>query len=277
LVTPGVVIPYAPQTVERFAAEASWQYSAGNMIGGSGMISILEFTKPSVAQGLFNSRTSGGSGAWNHRLTPAQYLGGTIQYSQILASPLHKTEEAHESETDTANFLAFYTIYFRPKCSVSLVAGPEHYSVAQQGVQPAKAWVPAGAASLGWQGLHTNVAASYAHLVTGGSGLIGAYGTDSAGAKGRWQVSRSWVVDAGGEFSRTKNEAPQVIAGSISGGRSLSGTVSIERILSGNFQIHCDYTHIHQSYNDIPALSANPNSDRIAVSLIYHYLRPTSR
>jgi hypothetical protein len=277
LVTPGVVVPYAPQTVERFATEASWQFSSGNMIAGSGMISILEFTKPSAAQGLYNSRTSGGSGAWNHRVTAGQYLGGTIQYAQILASPLNQTEGGHESETETQNALAFYTLYFRPKFSVSLVAGLEHYSVAQSGTQPANAWIPAGAASLGWQGAHSSFAASYSHLVTGGSGLIGAYETNSAGAKGRWQMSRSWAVDAGGDFSLTTNAAPQVIAGSISGGRTLSGTVSIERTLSSNFQILCNYTHLHQTYSDVPVLSANPDSDRITVSLIYRFLRPTSR
>lgn len=276
-VTPGVVAPFAPQITNRVGSEASWQFSGADMIAASGMLANLDFTNSSEANGFYNSETRGGSASYSHRLTAAQYIGAMYQYSRIQASPLSSVGETAESETQTHNAFGFYTVYFQPKLSLSLVGGPQYYDLAEQSTQPVRAWNAAGMASLGWQGFHTSLAANFSHIVTAGNGVIGAYETDAIGASGRWQMSRSWAANLGGNYSRIGNVSSQSIAGSIGSGDTASGTISIEHTIVNNLDMTCSYSHLHQVYSNITTLSVNPDSDSVVVSLLYRFSRPVGR
>lgn len=277
LVTPGVVAPFAPENANRLTSEISWQFSDADMVGASGLLTKLDFTDPSEASGFYNSNMSGGSAAWAHRVTGQQYLGLLYQYARIEATTVGSGGVAAGSETRSHNGLGFYTVYFRPNLSLSLVGGAQYYDLTAQPAQPVFAWSPVGMASLDWQGNHASFAANFARIVTGGYGVVGAFETNSANATARWQMSRTWTADLSGTYSRISNVDPQLIAGSFRGGNTAAGTVSIEHAMGTRLALMCTYTHLRQTYAGITALSANPESDSVVISLSYRFSKPIGR
>ncbi len=135
-------------------AELTYQFSRNRMIGGEGTFTNLNYLQ--VVPGLFNSSSSSGSVFYSQRLSRNDYIGATYAYSKILAYPPNTT-----SEIQMNTYLLFYTIYPKPTLSLSVSAGPQHYELVQYPVPSTTSWQPTITASAGWQGPHTNLAASY--------------------------------------------------------------------------------------------------------------------
>ena len=131
-------------------------------------------------------------------------------------------------------------------------------------------------ASIGWQRSNTNFAASYARVVTGGSGLLGAFESDSANGMVRWRAARTWSLGATASYARNKSVTP-VLFTSSPGGRSISGAVSFQRTISEHLNAECGYQRLHQSYPGIAVLSGTPDIDRVYGSVSYQLTRPLGR
>jgi len=142
----------------------------------------------SEAKAAADSRGAGGF--YSHRLSGSQYLGGMYQYGQVLAYPT-----GGQYDTQTHTIYGFYTIYLAQAWSLSVSGGPQDFIAAHVQFPTTRAWTPAVTASTGWQSRHTSFAASFSRTVTGGGGLLGAYHSTSAGATGRWQISRCGTQD----------------------------------------------------------------------------------
>lgn len=276
-VTPGVVAPYAPELTNMAGAVVLWQFGEGDMFAASGQLANLNFTNPSEAQGFYDTRNAGGAGAWSHRATDRQYLGAIGQYAQIAATPLSGEANTAPSSTATYSGLGFYTVYFRPNFSLSLVGGAEHYDLSQAAKTPARGWAETGTASLGWQGERTSVALSGSRAVTAGNGIIGAWVTNTGSGAGRWRIARTWDAGLRGSYSRIATVSPQFVVGYMSGGDTASGSVSLQHTLTSRLQFTASYTHLHQTYSGIPALASNPDSDQAMVSLSYLLTHPLGR
>jgi hypothetical protein len=271
-VTPGIVVPFAPQLFNNAYAQLGWQLSRNDMLGFDGITTLLDFSNTSEAQGLYNSNSRGGSAFYTHRMAEKQYLGATYQYSEIAATPV-MASGTPEADLDANNFLGFYTVYLKPTVSLSLGGGSQYYKLTQSPIAPAEGWVPSAIGSLGWQGPHTSFALSYSRLVTEGAGILGAYNTNSANVSGRWQASQNWTMSLIGDYSDIATVAKS-FAGSLPGGHTLSGTATVGRRLGQFLSFAVQYQRLHEDYSDIPAISNDPNTSLESGSITYHFSRP---
>jgi hypothetical protein len=247
------------------------------MLAASGLLSNLDFTDPSRAVGFYNSSDRGGSASYTHRLTENQYAGTIVEYAQIIATPIKDFAGARQSDTRSVSALSFYTAYFPDGLSLSLVGGSQHYDLTELSVVPAHAWAPVGMASLSWHGNRTSVAVSGSHIVTSGYGVVGAYDTNSGAAGARRHFARTWTVGIDGSYSNLATVAPQFALGSMHGGHSDSVTLSVDHAIGNNLEFSASYTHLHQIYSGIAAISANPESDNVSISIVYLLSRPLGR
>lgn len=274
-VSPGIVIPFAPQLSDAAYAQLTWQLSRNDMIGFSGASALLDFSVTPEAQGLYNSNARLGSVFYTHRISQRQYIGGTYEYSEIVATPALNKNLA-DADLDAHNILGFYTAYLTPTFSISLGGGSQRYTLSQAGAVPAEGWAPSGIGSLGWQGLHTSLALSYSRMITDGEGLLGAYSSNAINLSGRWQVSRNWTASLSGNYSDFAPVA-QLASSSLPGGHTLSGAASVGRNLGQHLSFDVQYQRLHQDYAGIRALSYDPNSSNESGSIIYHFSRPLGR
>jgi hypothetical protein len=269
--TPGIFVPSGTWFSNRASGGLSDQFSPHSMIGGSGNVSLLNYSTSSQTAGLYNSNSKGASGFYNYRLSASQYFGGIYEYQQTVAfSPVGQ----YKTQTDTIN--AFYTIYLSEAFSLSVAGGPLHY-LGEYALSPAvHAWTPAIAASMGWQSRHTSFAANFSRTVTGGGGLVGTFDTTSAAAIGRWQFSRLWNAGLNVNYSNNKDTAP-VIGVTSSGGHTFGTSLTLGRALSARTEATLRYDRIQNQYGGIPSLAINPSSDRIMLSISWRFLRPIGR
>lgn len=275
-VTPGIIAPFAPQWTNNASVGLSWQFGADSMVGGSGTLTELNFTNPSRASGFYDSQSRGGSGFYTHRVSNRQYVGGFYQYSWIHATPL-ATSTLASSVLKTNTIFGFYTFYPSQQLSVSFTGGYQSYTTLQAPLPTFTSWGPAGTVSLGWQGVHTSFAASYGRTVTSGQGVVGAFQSNSANLSGRWRLSRAWTAGVGGIYAEIHDVTPKQFYSSTTGGHTISGNASLDYTINRNFGLACSYSRLHQTYSGLPAVSNNPNSDQVLVSLVYQLSRQLGR
>ena len=141
---------------------------------------------------------------------------------------------------------------------------------------PIASWTPSVTGSIAWQRDRTNFAASYSRTVAGGGGLLGAFSTNTANGSARWQLARTWTVEATVNYLIRKNVSLFSLL-SYPGGYSVSGTAKIEHSLSEHFRVSLEYQRVHQSYSYISSISSDPDSDRGSISISYQFARPLGR
>jgi hypothetical protein len=263
-----VIAPVADVLSNRANTEVTYQFSRNGMIGAEGTFTNLDYLNPTEVPGLYDSSSSGGSAFYSHRLSEKQYIGATYQYSRIRTYPVNAQSEI---QTNTVSF--FYTIYLKPTFSLSLSGGQQHFDISQVPLPAYGSWSPTLTASIGWQGRHTNFAASYSRVVTSGGGLVGAFQSNNASADARWQLAHTWSVGAVPSYAINKNVTPYSFLSSP-GGHSISVTVSVQHPLSEHFNVGLGYTRLHQSYGGIPVISNAPNTNREFISVSYQFARP---
>ena len=275
-VTPGIVVPFAPQVANSSYAQVGWQLSLNDMVGGGGSATLVNYSASSPeTRGMYNSNSRGGSGFYTHRLTDGQYIGTAWQYTEIVATPAVGSGIA-QATMNSNGVLGFYTIYLTPALSLSVGGGSQRYRLTQAPATAAAGWGPSAFGSLGWQGLHTNLVLNYSRIDTEGAGVIGVYGTNAAALSGRWQMARDWTASLGSSYSDLAAVA-QSSTGSIRGGHTLSGTIALSRQLGQTLNVAVQYQRLHQSYPGITAISSDPDSSRESVSITYHFSRPLGR
>jgi hypothetical protein len=268
---PGIVAPFGERITNNARADVSFQFGEAGMVGASGTLMELRYPNPSEVSGLYNCDDRGSSGYYNRRITATQYVGADYQYSQSFAYPMNA-----QSETETHTVYAFYTIYPKHTFSISVSGGPQHYKVSQTSLPASSAWGPIVMASGGWQGLHTNVAASYSREVTGGGGLLGAFVSTSATASVRRQITRTWTMGGSASYAINKSVTPSLLFAAQEG-HTIVGHATLNHTLTDRLGVNFEYNRLHQSYVGIGAISSNPDSDRETVSLSWQVSRPLGR
>jgi hypothetical protein len=268
-VTPGIVAPFAKRLAVGTEAELAWQFSRTGMVGMGGTFTELHFPDLSQAPGLYDSNSRGGSAFVSHRLGGSQYFGATYQYARILTYPA-----GAEGETQTHTVLPFYTVYVTPTITFTVAGGPQYYEISQYPLPVSHAWATAASASAAWQTAHTNFAASFSRVVTAGSGLTGAFQSSSVNVSGRWQMSHTWTVGAGGAYAINNTVATLLPSTSSIGGHSITGTGSVEHEIGQHFRLACEYDRMHQNYSGVAAIAGDPNTDRELISVFYRFSRP---
>ena len=269
--TPGVVPPFAKRLTNSVSAEITMQTGLNEMIGASGVAAILQYPGSSLTLGLYNSSARGGTGFYSHRISASQYVGATYQYLDMLTSP-----PDGESSTKTSTVMGFYTIYPNARLSLSVSGGPQYYQVTETGSPSFNSWGPSISASTGWQTGRVSLAASYSHSVTGAGGLIGAYHTDSANAALHWQLARTWTAGVSGSYSINKSVSA-LLPTEAENGHTITGSATLQHPIHGQVSLAFGYDRVHQSYGQVAAIAANPDSDRFSVSITWNFQHPLGR
>jgi len=270
-----VVAPIADQLNNAANTELTYQFSMNGMIGASGAFTNLHYLNSNEVPGLYDSSSRGGVAFYSDRLSATRYLGATYQYSQLLGSSPGGLNGA-QSETQAQTISLFFTVYLKPSLSLSLSGGPQYYEYSQSPLPTSRSWAPAATASMGWQGRHTNFAASYSHGVSGGGGLLGTYNSNGLNASARWQPARSWIIGSGTSYVITKNVSSSMALANP-GGHMLSGTVTVQHPISDHLSVEVGYTRLHQSYSSISVISNAPDTNREYISVAYQFTRPLGR
>ena len=167
---------------------------------------------------------------------------------------------------------------------MSMFGGPQYADIGPQfllgttgQVPGSHSWTAAGGASLNWQGSLTGAAVSYVHVISSGSGLIGATHTDTANASLQQLLGRELTAAVSGGYSQNEVvDGLDEIAGGSSNGHTISGTASLQRPFGEHLTVQLGYTRLHQSYN-VAAISTTPNTNREFISVSYLFARPLGR
>jgi hypothetical protein len=271
ILTPGIIAPFTKRMTNNAGAELSYQFSPVGMIGASGSLMELDYPNSTESLGLYSSDERGGGGFYNRRFSAAQYIGVNYQYAWVEATP-----QGTQSVTQTQTIDGFYSVYPRHDFSISVSGGPQHYTITQSSLPASSSWGPSVTVSLGWQGVHANVAVNYSKTVTSGGGFVGAFDSESGSASMRWQLSRSWTAAASGNYADNKSVTPLLFV-SIPGGHSISGQATMGYAINKQLNLNFEYDRVHQVYGDVTAISNNPNSDREMISLVWQFMRPLGR
>lgn len=275
-----IIAPFAQHLTNVAKAQYSLQLSPTSMVGVSGRLFDLHYPDPAQVPGLYDSHERGGGAFYNLHISGRQYFGLSYRYARILTNPTDG-----RSETQTHSTYLFYSIYPKPSLSISAAAGPQEYNTetsiptsttsTTSGLVTYSDWTPSVTASIGWQGTHTSLAASYSRSVTAGEGLQGPFQSNSASGTARWQALRTWTFGATASYSISKNVIP--LTYSSPGGHTIAGLVTVDHPLNANFGVMFEYDHLHQSYAGVPAVTNNPDSNRETISIYWQLSRPLGR
>jgi len=265
-----VIAPIADVLNNTANASLTYQFSPNGMIGASGTFSNLHYPNPAQVPGLGDSSSRAGSAFYNHRLSKMHYIGATYQYQIFLANPT-----IGQSETQAHSIFLFYTLYLKPTLSISLFGGPQRSDTQQFGLPTATAWSPAGGASMGWQGRLTSFALSVSRAINDSGGLSGAVQAISATASLRRQLARNLSASVGASYAN--NNVLDALPGFNTNGHTVSGNASVQRQFGQHFNLQLQYMRLHQSYNNIAALSSAPDRNRESINISYQFSRPLGR
>jgi hypothetical protein len=190
------------------------------------------------------------------------------------------TEETNETQTHA--LLLFYTLRPSTRFSISVFGGPQYADIGPQFSTTAStpspgstSWNPEAGGSLSWQGRVSNLAVSYAHMISSGGGLIGAVQQDSANASIGQQLSKTLNAAVSGGYAQ--NDVLGATALGTSNGHTVSGTASLRQQFGQHLNVQLGYARLHQVYSTVAVLATTPNTNREFVSLSYQFSRPLGR
>lgn len=271
--TPGnagqtVLIPYAEELTNNLRGSAEKQFSRNQMFGVGGSFGLLDYPNPDQAPGLYNSKTVGATGFYAQRFSLANYFGVMYDYVHIAAYPPNATSTAQ-----THDVMPFFTWFANRTTSITVAAGPQHYSVDQTLSPNQSAWTPAVSVSAGWQKTRTNLNVAYSRSVTAGGGLLGAFTSSNGDLAARVQATRAWIVGVNFDYSLIKSVTP-AISITNPGGHRVGGDILVRRTLGEHFGLEVGYDRLHQSYSGIALLNAAPDSNREYGSIYYQFRKP---
>jgi hypothetical protein len=255
-------------------AEITYQFAANDMVGGNGGFTNQHYADTSQVSGLSDNSSQTGTAFYSHRFARRHYLGAAYQYQRLLAYP-----GGLNSETQTHSPMFFYSFIPSTRFSLSFFGGPQLAETVQPALTPAlpvfnsRIWTPAAGASLNYRGPRQSVALSYSHVISGGSGLMGAVRLDQAGLTVRRRFSRFLSGSLAGFYANNNMIAPSA---QFNNGHTFSGTVAVERNVSEYLSFRAGYTRLHQTYS-IPVFAATPNTNREFISIVYDFSRPLGR
>jgi hypothetical protein len=278
-----VITPLARHNDELGTAEITYQFSAGDMIGGSGTFYDSRFRDlPTGAGSLLDTRTEEADGFYSHRFTERNWSGIAYKFQRLNFNPAIE-------QVDTHSFLLFHTIYLKPRVALSFFAGPEFSDITAQLVSTVVAvpmiaasatpamrqtWSGSGGASFSWQGEHTSISLGGARKVSDGGGLLSAVKVTSVSGAVRRQVSPSATLGFGLTYG-DDNQLSNLSAASQL--KSATGSLSWQQRMGRNFTASFGYGRDFQQQTGTGLASADANHNRGWITLDYSFNRPLGR
>jgi hypothetical protein len=134
---------------------------------------------------------------------------------------------------------------------------------------------PSYGVSVGWQAAHTSFALTAKQTITAGLGLESAARAQTAAGSVRHQLTKLWSGQLTAAYAN--NNVLAALPQFNNSGHTLAATLSLNRQFGEHLAFGISYARIHQSYVNVPALSAMPDRNRVWVSLSYQFTRPIGR
>ena len=267
--SPIAIAPYAGQIMDSTQVNGGYQFSRSSMVSAAGYFSTYHYSTQALGEGLYNSTSEGGSASYSHRLTRTQSLGLAYRY-------MYSKTPDYGSSTTSQFGTAYYSVALGQGFSFSITGGPEYTTTASPGIAATSSWAPSGNVGLGFNRVRESFAINYSRSVTTGWGFLGSYTADSANATAKYLLTQRLIAGVNGNYANTKNASPEIITYSPTG-HMLFGRASLEYLLGEHVHLVGEYSHLHEDYFGIAALAADPNSDRVALSLNYSFQKPLGR
>ena len=271
--TQTVIAPFSSQLTNTVTGVLTYQYARNGMIGGGGLFENFGLDSSTQTTGLSSSNESEGLFFYSRRLTRNQYFGLSYQYAYSLEFPTQKptaTSQIH-------SVLPFYTLYITRTFSISGSGGFAHLDAVQAGSPSSESWNPSVSVSGGWQLPRGNVAVAYSHTITTGNGLIGAYKSNGVSGSGGIKLSPHWNASAEMQYSTVSSATPSISFLSFSSGNTLSASANATYAIKENFNMSFGYERLSEQYQNAPAVSSDPTSNREFMSVSYQFSRPLGR
>ena len=274
-----IVGPLSDMLTNNGGVELTYQFSRNGMVGVSGSATNLHYLNPSQVPGLSDSSSQGASAFYSYRLSKKHYLGASYQFQNLLSYP-----NGEASKTQVHGISAFYTLYVSAHLSVSVFGGPQYSETSGTNfglfsLPATHSWSPSYGGSLGWQGQRTSIAVSGSRAISNGNGLVSATNSTNGAVSVRRQLTRTLSATVSGSYSENQvlNGDSLFGSGINNGGHTVSGNVSVQRPVGQHFNVQAGYSRLHQSYANIGAISANPDTNRESVTISYTFSRPLGR
>jgi hypothetical protein len=277
-----VIAPFAELMSNAVHGVVSYQFGRDGMIGASGSFWTTDYPNSSNSSGLSNSDGSGAAAFYNRRLSRSQYLGLQYQFSRTTTNGMNEQSAGlnEQSTTETNALLPFYTRYFGRTVSFSISGGIEHASVLviqSSASTTSSSWSPEAEVSMGWQSTRANLAAYYAHVVTAGGGLIGAYNSNAFGVSAGYKLTRSWSVGLSANYSNSSTLSSQTSSYTGDGGTTIAGQAALSRMFGERFGVGFGYQRIHEDFSSIAAISEDPDSNQEYARFTYQFRKALGR
>jgi hypothetical protein len=267
---PVVIAPFEQQLTNLAHASLGYQFGRDGMIGGGASDSTYYFSAPSAVTGLGNSHADSAWAFYNRRISAKQYFGVSYQWTRTAAQTL-----LQRSYTQVNSVLPFYSFYITKMTSVSVSGGVEHVNVTSPNLPASNSWSPEVDVSVGYQGKRGYLASSYSYSTTSGGGLVGAYSTSNAALGGGWIFSRKWTSDLSFYYANATNETPNLFTQVV--GTTIAGQASITHSFRESLLLRVGYERLHETYTDIPIISANPDSNQVYGKITYAFRKPMGK
>ena len=279
-----VITPLAAGLNNTATANLTYQFSAGNVIGGGGTFYDSHFSDTAPGSpSLMDTTSRAGNVFFNHRFNPRNWTGFTYKYQKLSFAP-------GDSNSRTHSFLVSHTIYLQPRMTLALYAGPEYTELDLQTVTFVMAlpvvslatvssfehqWSMSGGGNFGWQGEYTSLRVEANRRVSDGGGLQGVVILNSVGGGVRRQLGHFTIADLSATYGH--NRALGLVATGQPPLTSVQATVGLEQRFAQSLLLRLDYGRDYQAGSTFTPTGGSINHNRGSVSLSYSFTRPLGR
>jgi hypothetical protein len=98
---------------------------------------------------------------------------------------------------------------------------------------------------------------------------------DSASLSARQQITRTLNASLTGGYAQNNVIGDLALGGSS--GHTISGSAFLQQTIGQHLNVQLGYTRLHQSYSNVQAISAGPDTNRESISIAYQFSRPLGR
>lgn len=270
--TQTIISPFTSILMNTTTGVLSYQFAKNAMVGGGGMFEHFGVPNNALSAGLASSNESEVLAFYSRRLSRNQYFGLAYQYSDLAEYPAKEpTAVSHVN-----SLLPYYTQYFNRTFSISVSAGVSHVSASQPGFASSASWNPSVSVSGGWQFRRGSLAGGYSRSITTGGGLVGAFNTSSTSGSASIKLSRTWNAGAAVGYSSIDTATP-LLSISTPSGNTFTAQGTLQYTIGEHLNMSFGYQRLNTHYENVPAESADPDSDREFVTVTYQFSRPLGR
>lgn len=263
-----VVPPLTSTLTNNGVGQISYQFAPNSMLGVGGNSSVLYFLGDTSLPGLFDSTAYGAQAYYSRREAGRHYFGAQYAFEDIVAHPIN-------IETQVHSFTGFYTFYFGRRVSLSLFGGAQHSETQGGGFPSLAGWSPTEGGGLNWQGTHNSFALNVSRSISTGGGLVSATHSYMGDAAFRHEFTTHLTASLRSDY--TSRQVIQTAGLGDTNGHTFVFSGSLQRSLGQHLSAELGYSRINQHYQNIGAISNNPDSDRGWVTISYEFERPLGR